>query len=93
MESMQQRVQHCSFTQKELQVSDREYLAGKRGTAQRIKHAEQMVQQSQGADILFRDHSAGGAPVSASRFLSLASKGGDDDMFSSDLSDKELQVC
>ena len=73
-------------------MSDREYLAGKTGTADRIKHAEHMVKHGQGEDILFRDHSLGGAPVTAERFLSLASKGGDDDMFSSDLTDAELQV-
>ena len=31
--------------------------------------------------------------MSARRFLSLYDKGGDDDMFSSDLSDTELQVA
>ena len=72
-----------------VQVSDREYLAGKAGTADRIKHAEQMVKHGQGEDILFRDHRV---PVCARRFLSLACKGGDDDMFSSDFTDQELKV-
>ena len=73
-----------------VQVSDREYLAGKAGTADRIKHAEQMVKHGQGEDILFRDQ---GVPVCARRFLSLASKGGDDDMFSSDFTDQDFKVC
>lgn len=70
-------------------MSDRQWLAGKPGTADRIKHAEQMVKHGQGEDILFRDK---GVPVCARRFLALASKGGDDDMFSSDFTDQELKV-
>ena len=51
------------------------------------------MEAGKGEDILFRDHEGGnGAPVCARRFLSLAEKGGDDDMFSSDYSDEELKV-
>ena len=74
------------------QVSDREYQAGKPTTAERLKTAEQLVKKGQGADILFRDDDPVGTPVSASRFVSLASKHGDDDMFSSDFTDEELKV-
>jgi len=68
-----------------MQVSDREYQAGKATTADRLKTAEQMVRDGQGEDILFRDDD--------SRYISLASKHGDDDMFSSDFTDQELKVC
>jgi hypothetical protein len=37
-------------------------------------------------------HIADNAPLTAARFLALATRLGDDDMFSSDLSDAELQV-
>ncbi len=52
-----------------------------------------MVEAGKGEEILFRDYEGGnGAPVCARRFLSLADRGGDDDMFSSDYSDEELKV-
>ncbi|KAL3154069.1 hypothetical protein ABBQ32_013610 [Trebouxia sp. C0010 RCD-2024] len=73
------------------QVSDREYQAGKSTTSERLAVAEQMVQDGQGEDILFRDDDPVGTPVCARRFVSLASKHGDDDMFSSDFTDQELQ--
>ncbi len=76
-----------------MQVSDREYQAGKATTADRLKTAEQMIRDGQGEDILFRDDDPVGTPVCASRFVSLASKHGDDDMFSSDFTDQELKVC
>ncbi|KAL3154068.1 hypothetical protein ABBQ32_013610 [Trebouxia sp. C0010 RCD-2024] len=72
-------------------VSDREYQAGKSTTSERLAVAEQMVQDGQGEDILFRDDDPVGTPVCARRFVSLASKHGDDDMFSSDFTDQELQ--
>ena len=52
-----------------------------------------MVKDGHGGDILFRDDDPVGTPVCASRFVSLAGKHGDDDMFSSDFTDKELEVC
>ena len=76
-----------------MQVSDREYQAGKATTADRLKTAEQMIRDGQGEHILFRDDDPVGTPVCASRFVSLASKHGDDDMFSSDFTDQELKVC
>ena len=76
-----------------MQVSDREYQAGKASTVDRLKTAEQMVRDGQGEDILFRDDDPVGTPVCASRFISLASKHGDDDMFSSDFTDQEMKVC
>ena len=76
-----------------MQVSDREYQAGKATTADRLKTAEKMIRDGQGEHILFRDDDPVGTPVCATRFISLASKHGDDDMFSSDFTDQELKVC
>ena len=41
---------------------------------------------------MFRMTDWDGAPMSAQRFVSLAAAGGDDDMFTSDLSDAQLQA-
>lgn len=74
-------------------MSDREWLATKESTPALTRNAKAMVEAGKGEDILFRDHEGGnGAPVCARRFLSLADRGGDDDMFSSDYSDEELKV-
>lgn len=52
-----------------------------------------MVSEGAGEEILFRDYEGGeGTPVCARRFLALAEKGGEDDMFSSDFSDEQLQA-
>lgn len=75
-----------------VQVSDREYQTGKSTTRDRLATAEQMMRDGKGEDILFRDDDPVGTPVCARRFASLASKHGDDDMFSSDFTDQELQV-
>lgn len=72
-----------------VQISDRECLVNQDGFAQRLRHAEHMVKHGQGEGILFTD---GGVPVCARRFVALASKGGDDDMFSADFTDQEFQV-
>jgi hypothetical protein len=75
------------------QVSDREYLASKDSTAGLLAQAKLMMSRGEGEEILFRDYEGGeGAPVCARRFISLAEKGGDDDMFSSDLTNKELKA-
>lgn len=46
----------------------------------------------QGDEIVCRLHVAGGAPITASRFSALYHPGGDDDMFSADLSQQQLEV-
>ena len=75
------------------QVSDREWVATKETTPGLLEAAKTMMKAGRGEDILFRDYEGGsGAPVCARRFLSLAERGGDDDMFSSDFSDDELKV-
>lgn len=74
-------------------MSDREWLATKESTLALLQKAKAMIKAGKGEEILFRDHEGGkGAPVCARRFESLADRGGDDDMFSSDFSDDELKV-
>ncbi|KAK9810502.1 hypothetical protein WJX72_011853 [[Myrmecia] bisecta] len=72
-------------------VSDREYLAMSPDTPQLLKQAEALIAQGRGEDIVCRPAALESAPVCARRLQSLAGKGGDDDMFSSDLTDAELQ--
>ena len=78
------------------QVSDREALAldptPDDVKDERLVAAQLMVDTGEGEEILFRDPNVHGAPVCARRYASLISKGGDDDMFSSDFSDSELKV-
>lgn len=75
-----------------LQVSDREWLATQPSTAQRLQRAEEMVAAGDGEEVCFRAHEIDGAAVSARRFVALAGRRGDDDMFSTDFTDAELQV-
>ena len=72
-------------------VSDREWLATQPDTAERLRRAEAMVAAGEGEEVCFRAVDIDGAAVSARRFYSLAGRGGDDDMFSSDFSDAELR--
>jgi pimeloyl-ACP methyl ester carboxylesterase len=66
-------------------VSDRDYMATLPDTAAHIALARSL----QPAALMPRE--AGDAPITAARYLSLAAAGGDDDMFSADLSSDELQ--
>ncbi len=71
-------------------VSDVEFLSLLPGTAERIERAAAMAAAGQGEEIAFRATDIDGAPMTARRWLSLACPGGDDDMFSSSLSDEQL---
>ena len=73
-------------------VSDREWLATQPGTAAGLVAAEALRARGQAEEVAFRASAMDGAAVCARRWHALAAKGGDDDMFSSDLSDLELQV-
>jgi pimeloyl-ACP methyl ester carboxylesterase len=73
-------------------VSDREWLATQPGTAARLALSQRMVDEGRGEEVAFRATDVDGAAVSARRWCSLAGKGGDDDMFSSDLGLAEMQV-
>jgi pimeloyl-ACP methyl ester carboxylesterase len=72
-------------------VSDREYLSTLDTTTERLQLAQKFVEDGKGDDVAFRMVEFDGAAVTASRWLSLAGAGGDDDMFSSDLSDDDLK--
>lgn len=70
-------------------VSDREYMATLPHTAENIFLASSMVAKGEGHALLPRT-SHEDTPITATRFLSLAAPGGEDDMFSSDLTDEQL---
>jgi len=76
-------------------VSDREALAEMSpNLEQTVEEVRKLVEEGKGEDALgmkFTQGIYGVAPVTARRFLSLASRGGDDDYFSSDLPDEALQ--
>ena len=62
-------------------------------TRERIQQAKRMKAEDKGEEIVCRDFEYGdGTPMTANRYLSLAQRRGDDDMFSSYLADAELQV-
>eukprot|EP00936_MAST-01D_sp_MAST-1D-sp1_P002933 g2933.t1 len=71
-------------------VSDREYMATLPETAPHLAAAESMVAAGRGQELM--PISADEAPISADRFVSLAARGGADDMFSSDMSNEELHA-
>ena len=85
--------QSCVF---HLQASDREAFSlsevSDDSKQERLLAAQLMASNGEGEEILYRDPDMGGAPICARRYLSLLSRDGDDDMFSSDFSDEELQV-
>ncbi|PSC72892.1 UPF0613 -like [Micractinium conductrix] len=71
-------------------VSDVEWFATNPPTAERLALARAMVEQGKGEEIAFRIKEYDGAAITARRWLALAEPGGDDDMFSSALSDAQL---
>lgn len=77
-------------------VSDREAMVLSMGQEEvdRINDAVLKLQEAHGADhIIPREYSDRffGAPMTCYRWLSMSLKGGDDDYFSSDLSDEQLR--
>ena len=86
------RVILSSYSSTVVQVSDREWLATQPDTAARLTKAADMIQAGQGEDTCFRAHDIDGAAVTARRWQALAAESGDDDYFSSDLSDDQLKV-
>lgn len=72
-------------------VSDREYRATMPGTAAMIDLADDMVKAGRSMDLMPREASPE-APISAYRYHSLCAFMGDDDMFSSDLTDQQLRL-
>lgn len=69
-------------------VSDREHAMMEPNYEENIRLARQMKEDGKGNEMMPR--SAFWAPITASRFASLQDVGGDDDFFSSDLSDSEM---
>lgn len=71
-------------------VSDREYRATLPETAGMIDLASKLISEGRGSELMPREANAD-APISAYRFHSLCAYMGDDDLFSSDLSDDQLK--
>ncbi|KAL8153654.1 hypothetical protein V2J09_011414 [Rumex salicifolius] len=72
-------------------VSDREYRATLPETAAMIDLATRMISEGKGLEIMPREANSD-APITAYRYNSLCGYMGDDDMFSSDLSDDQLRM-
>ncbi|KAJ8622639.1 hypothetical protein MRB53_031168 [Persea americana] len=72
-------------------VSDREYRATLPETAAMIDLAETMIKQGHAMDLMPKEANPD-APITAYRYHSLCAYMGDDDMFSSDLSDEQLRM-
>ncbi|KAK6913869.1 Fusarinine C esterase SidJ [Dillenia turbinata] len=72
-------------------VSDREYRATLPETAAMIDLASTMIREGRGLELMPREADSE-ASVTAYRYHSLCSYMGDDDMFSSDLSDDQLRL-
>jgi len=69
-------------------VSDREGSELEEGFFDKLKDAQELVDQDKGNEMLPRSHHW--APITAQRFVDLHAKGGKDDYFSSDYTDAEL---
>lgn len=72
-------------------VSDREYLATLPQTAAMIDLASTMISEGRASELMPREANPD-SPITASRYHSLCAYNGDDDMFSSDLSDDQLRM-
>ncbi|XP_027192911.1 UPF0613 protein PB24D3.06c isoform X2 [Cicer arietinum] len=72
-------------------VSDREYQSTLPQTAAMIDLAAKMISEGQGSELMPREADPS-APISAYRYHSLCAYNGDDDLFSSDLSDDQLRM-
>ncbi|RWR93708.1 UPF0613 protein PB24D3.06c [Cinnamomum micranthum f. kanehirae] len=72
-------------------VSDREYRATLPETAAMIDLAETMIKEGRAMDLMPKEANPD-APITAYRYHSLCAYMGDDDMFSSDLSDEQLRM-
>ncbi|CAM6095482.1 unnamed protein product [Calypogeia fissa] len=71
-------------------VSDREYRASLPETAQMLDLADSLIKVGRGQELMPREANPD-APITALRFRSLSGFLGDDDMFSSDLTDAQLK--
>lgn len=80
------RIKRIKVVALQAPVSDRET---DQDNSKYIQHAQQLVSQNQGDEMMPR--SSFWAPITASRYISLFDKDGDDDFFSSDLTDEQLR--
>ncbi|KAF9907422.1 hypothetical protein EC991_010983 [Linnemannia zychae] len=72
-------------------VSDREFMASSLDMyGKYVRLAQRMINDGKGQELMVREVDI--APVTAYRFNSLASVGGDDDMFSSDIPFESMQA-
>ncbi|KAG0367688.1 hypothetical protein BC939DRAFT_477712 [Gamsiella multidivaricata] len=72
-------------------VSDREFMASSMDMyGKYLRLAQRMINDGKGQELMVREVDV--APVTAYRFNSLASVGGDDDMFSSDIPFERMQA-
>ncbi|KAI3436620.1 hypothetical protein D9Q98_006037 [Chlorella vulgaris] len=71
-------------------VSDPEWLHTQAGTEERTAIAQRMVQEGRGEEVAFRLLDIDGAAMTARRWLSLSQPGGDEDFFSSILTEQQL---
>ncbi|KAK1395184.1 UPF0613 protein like [Heracleum sosnowskyi] len=71
-------------------VSDREYKATLPETAPMIDLASKMISEGRGSELMPREANPD-SPITAYRYHSLCAYMGDDDLFSSDLSDDQLK--
>ncbi|XP_076892123.1 UPF0613 protein PB24D3.06c-like [Bidens hawaiensis] len=71
-------------------VGDREFRATLPETAAMIDLASKLISEGQGSELMPREANQD-SPITAYRFHSLCAYMGDDDMFSSDLSDDQLK--
>ncbi|KAI4317747.1 hypothetical protein L6164_025592 [Bauhinia variegata] len=72
-------------------VSDREYRATLPQTASLIDLAAKMISEGRGSELMPREADLS-SPITANRYQSLCAYNGDDDLFSSDLSDDQLRM-
>ena len=84
--SSSSRIERIKVVALQAPVSDRET---DQDNSKYIQHAQQLVSQNQGDEMMPR--SSFWAPITASRYISLFDKDGDDDFFSSDLTDEQLR--
>lgn len=80
--------QRTKFIALQAPVSDREGAMLEKNYKENIEYAQSLVADGKGQEMMPRD--VFWAPITASRFLALQEYGGEDDFFSSDLSDDEL---
>lgn len=72
-------------------VSDREWLSTLPNSKQLLSKAEEAERKGMLDEVVFRMMEFDGAAMTARRWLSLVRRGGEDDMFSCDISDEELE--